>query len=57
VIEIQKKKQDDHGTGIPRHEIEALAQSLFPDILAFFDTEQGRREFEEWERKQTAKKE
>jgi hypothetical protein len=45
---MPKKKNNDHGTGIPRHEIEAIAQTLYPDLLAFFDSEKGRKEYEEW---------
>ena len=32
---------------IPAKEIETLAKSFLPEILAFFETEEGRREFEE----------
>ena len=28
-------------------EIESIAKSFLPDIVAFFETEEGRREFEE----------
>ncbi len=33
---------------IPKHELEALARCFLPDIQAFFESEEGRREFEEW---------
>ena len=33
---------------IPKHELEALARCFLPDIQAFFETEEGKREFEEW---------
>ena len=51
------KKQKDYGTGIPCHEIEVLAQSLLPTMQAFFESEEGKREFEEWRRKQAEPKE
>ncbi|MDR3311206.1 MAG: hypothetical protein LBS90_07665 [Oscillospiraceae bacterium] len=35
-------------TAIPKHEIEALARCLFPEIQRFFESENGRREFAEW---------
>lgn len=35
-------------SNIPQHEIEALARCLLPDIIAFYETEEGKREFEEW---------
>jgi len=51
------KKNKDHNTGIPRHEIEALARCLLPEIQKFFESEEGRREFEEWKVKFEAEKE
>jgi len=42
------KRIDDHGTGIPYHEIEALARVLLPEIQAFFNSEEGQKEFAEW---------
>lgn len=51
------KKRKDYGTGIPLHEIESLARSLLPAMQAFFESEEGKREFEEWKRKQAEKKE
>ncbi len=33
---------------IPKHELEALVRCFLPDIQAFFEGEEGRREFEEW---------
>jgi len=50
------KKYNDHGTGIPRHEVEALARLLLPDIWAFYESEEGKREFAEWKQRQEAKK-
>ena len=49
---MAKKKPDDHGTGIPLHEVEALARILLPQIQAFFESEEGQREFAEWKEKQ-----
>ena len=31
---------------IPKHELEALARCFLPDIQAFFETEEGRKEYE-----------
>jgi len=45
-------KQTDYGTEIPRHEIEALARCLLPEIQKFFESEEGQREFAEWKREQ-----
>ena len=44
----RKKKTNDYGTGIPAHEVEALARVLLPEIQAFFESEEGQREFAEW---------
>ena len=43
----RKRKINDHGTGIPYHEVEALARVLLPEIQAFFKSEEGQREFAE----------
>jgi hypothetical protein len=40
---------------IPQHEIDALARCLLPAMNAFFETEEGRREFEEWIAAKTAR--
>jgi len=48
-------KKKDYGTGIPRHEIEALARCLLPEIQKFFESEDGQKEFEEWKRQQAEK--
>jgi len=53
LIAIKKK---DYGTGIPRHEIEALARCLLPEIQKFFESKDGKKEFAEWKRKQAEKK-
>lgn len=42
----------NHGTGIPLHEVEALARILLPQIQAFFESEEGQKEFAEWKEKQ-----
>jgi len=50
------RKHNDYGTNIPRHEVEALAQCLLPDIRRYFESEQGKREFAEWKVKQAEQK-
>ena len=51
---------DDSGSDskfqIPQHEIEALARCLLPDIIEFFNSPEGRKEFEEWKAKQESNK-
>ena len=50
------KRHNDYGTGIPRHEIEALARALLPTMQAFFESEEGHREFAEWQKRQQAER-
>lgn len=35
---------------IPQYEIDALARCLLPDLMAFYETEDGQREFEQWKK-------
>ena len=39
-------------THYPDWAIERLTRSIYDDVLAFFATEEGRREYEQWEREQ-----
>ena len=39
-------------SGIPRHVLESFARCLLPDIQAFYESEEGQREFAEWKKKQ-----
>lgn len=41
---------------IPQYELEALARCLLPDIQAYFDSEDGKWEFAEWQRWQEKEK-
>lgn len=50
------KKPNDCGAGIPYHEVEALARILLPEIQAFFQSEEGQREFAEWKARQDKEK-
>ena len=52
----RKKKVNDYGTGIPYHEVEALARVLLPEIQAYFESEEGQREYAEWKRQQAVGK-
>ena len=47
----RKKKPNDYGTGIPYHEVEALARVLLPEIQAFFESEEGQREYAKWKKR------
>ncbi len=39
---------------VPGHVIESFARCIYPAILAYFESEEGQKEFAEWkERKET----
>ena len=52
---MASKKTSDHGTGIPLHEVEALARVLLPEIQRFFESEEGQKEFRKWKERQDKK--
>ena len=41
---------------IPKQELEILARHFLPQIQAFFESEEGRKEYEEWKVEQAALK-
>ena len=41
---------------IPQHEMERLARCLLPEIHKFFESDEGKREFEEWKEQQKEEK-
>ena len=43
------RKKLTNNTDIPQHQIEAIARCILPDILAFYESEEGQREFEKWQ--------
>ena len=43
-------------TNIPQHKIEAIARCILPDILAFYESEEGQLEFAEWKRQRETEK-
>lgn len=45
-----RRKKLINNSGIPQHKIEAIARCLLPDILAFYESEEGQREFAEWKK-------
>ena len=36
-------------TDIPKHELEILARHFLPQIQAFFESEEGKKEFAQWQ--------
>ena len=51
-----RKKKLINNSDIPQYAIETIARCLLPDIIAFFESEEGQREFAEWKRQQEEKK-
>ena len=53
---IDELLKDTHGEcDIPDDLIKEIARCLAPNIVAFFETEEAKREFEEWELEQVKK--
>lgn len=48
----KEKAINDYGTGIPQHEMEALARVLLPEIEKFYAGEEGQRQFAKWKEEQ-----
>lgn len=43
-----RRKKLINNTTIPQHQIEEIARCILPDILAFYDSEEGQKEFKLW---------
>lgn len=55
---MSRRKKLINRTDIPQYQIEAIARCIMPDILAFYESEEGQREFAEWkERREGSKRE
>ena len=55
-VPLARKKKLVNKTNIPEYEIEKIAHCLFPDILAFYNSEEGQREFEAWKSEKVKEK-
>ncbi len=51
---MSRRKKLINNSGIPQHEIETIARVLLPDILAYYKSEEGQREFAEWKAQRDA---
>ena len=49
-----RRKKLINNSGIPQHVIENIARYLMPDILAFYESEEGQKEFAAWKAQQQA---
>ncbi len=48
---LSRRRKPVNSTSIPQYEIEATARCIMPDILAFYESEEGQREFAEWKKR------
>ena len=46
---MSRRKKLTNNSGIPQHEIENITRILLPDILAYYESEEGQRDFAEWQ--------
>ena len=51
-----RRKKLINNSDIPQHQIEAIARCIMPDILAFYENEEGQREFAEWKKQREAER-
>ena len=52
---MSKRKKFINESGIPDHAIESFARCILPDILAYYQSEEGQCEFAEWKAQQDKK--
>ena len=55
-VHLGGRKKLTNNTDIPQHQIEAIARCILPDILAFYESEEGQREFSEWKKQREIEK-
>ena len=46
---MSRRKKLINNSGIPQHALENIARILLPDILAYYKSAEGQREFAEWQ--------
>lgn len=43
-----RRKKPVNNSNIPQHTIEPIARCILPDIIVYYESEEGQREFQEW---------
>ena len=43
-------------SGVPKYELEIFARAFLPDIIAFYESEEGQRKFQEWKQEEERQK-
>ncbi len=51
---MARKKKPVNRSPYPDHVIETIARCVWPDIQAYFESEEGQREFAKWKAEQEA---
>lgn len=51
----RRKKPVNH-SDLPDHVVESIARLIYPDIVAYYESEEGQREFAEWMAQQESEK-
>ena len=51
-----KREKGGIGGEVPKEKVDAIAEMLLPDIIAFFRTEEGKAVLEKWKKEQEEKK-
>ena len=51
----KRKPQAKSAFNPPKHEVEAFARCILPAIQAYFESEDGQREFAQWKARQQSK--
>ena len=49
---MSKRKKSVNKSGYPDEAIKSLARCFYPSMMEFFNSEEGRREYEEWLKEQ-----
>jgi hypothetical protein len=47
---LGRRKKLINNTTIPQYQIEAIARCILPDILAFYESDEGQKEFDKWKK-------
>ena len=45
---MSRRKKLINNSSIPQHEIETIARILLPDIITYYESEEGQRELVKW---------
>lgn len=51
-----RRKKVINNTSIPQYKVEAIARCIMPDILEFYESEEGQKEFVEWKQQREVEK-